>query len=142
MNSLLNLNHDSLEVSARLFARNRASEIARVLVDECLRGRGVDSDETRIVEDRVETLLGSFLKLGIVEFTGKYVAELERRAEASLDLAKEVLRTTPNTTIIHRAGQVLARVAVCPVCGHEHDGVCQVSMGGAGVCGCTAEVRV
>lgn len=30
----------------------------------------------------------------------------------------------------------------CPLCGHEHEGRCGVSMGGAGECGCTAEVRV
>jgi hypothetical protein len=146
MGSILELKRDDLEIAAKLFASNRAEEITRVIVDECLRGRGVDRDETRIVEDHVRGLLGAFLKLGLIEFTEKYCAEMERLAMEAWKNAEVALARTPNTSILHRAngGSRTMLQNFCNRCGHIHEGVdsCGFPMGGAGVCGCTAEVRV
>ena len=130
MNAMIELKRDDMEIAARRYASNRASEITPTIVNAA---------RTNADDSHVEGLLTALLKISVVEFTRKWVQELERRDKATIAAAAEILARTPNTTVLHRATKANL---CCQKCSHVHEKSdhCGVSMGGAGACDCKAEV--
>lgn len=139
MTNLTELKRDDLELAARAFAAEKSVEIAGAIIAHVFLYLPIAVQHHRdAAEERASDLMRGLLKMALKDFVSRYDREREEIKKRAVELASDALARQNRTVILTRAKPV------CQKCFHVHEAGthCGVSMGGAGECDCTAEVRV